>query len=322
MSIVSFEGARIALDEGESILDGLLRKGHEVPNGCRSGLCHSCVMAMDEGDVPHSAQKGLSDAERALNYFLSCQYRPSNPVGVRRVCMAGKQVDGRVIEKRWLSSNVIRLRIKAPLEYMPGQYVTLWKDEIIARSYSLASHPCFNDYLEVHIKHIPGGKFSPWVASDLEVGDRLGVQGPYGQCFYTARDPEQPVLLAAMGTGLAPIYGILQDAFVNRHKGPITLVVGASRPDQFYLVDELISLADKNRRLDVHLVARESDRKEFAVADVYKYCQCKFADLAGTRVFLCGAESFVRKMRKQCYLSGAHMADISADAFLPFGSTR
>ncbi len=319
MSIVSFEGKNVALDHGESVLDGLIRHGYKIPVGCRSGLCHSCVMAMDEGEVQAVAQKGLTEAERSLNYFLSCQCKPFSPVQVRRVNMAGKQVSGTVVDKCWLSDTVIRLRFKAPLDYVPGQYVTLWKDEIVARSYSLASHPRFSDYLEVHIKHIPGGKFSPWVAEELAVGDTLGVQGPYGQCIYTAASAEQPVFLAAMGTGLAPIYGILNDAIVNRHRGPISLVVGASNPENFYLVEELNRLVEKNDQLDLHLVARESDRERFIVGDVYKYCRDRFFDLSGCRVFLCGAESFVRKMRKQCYLSGARMSDISADAFLPFG---
>jgi hypothetical protein len=54
--------------------------------------------------------------------------------------------------------------------------------------------------------------------------------------------------------------------------------------------------------------------------DVYDYCKSNFTDLAAWRVFLCGAESFVRKMRKQCFLSGAAMSDISADSFIAFSA--
>jgi ferredoxin-NADP reductase len=51
-------------------------------------------------------------------------------------------------------------------------------------------------------------------------------------------------------------------------------------------------------------------------ADVYAYCKEAFPDLAGWRIYLCGADSFVRKMRKHSFLAGAKMADISADSFI------
>jgi hypothetical protein len=40
-------------------------------------------------------------------------------------------------------------------------------------------------------------------------------------------------------------------------------------------------------------------------------------NMKGYRVFLCSAESFTTKMRKLCFLTGAGMRDISADAFIP-----
>ena len=39
-------------------------------------------------------------------------------------------------------------------------------------------------------------------------------------------------------------------------------------------------------------------------------------ELGGWRIFLCGAESFTRKARRQCFLAGAGMRDISVDSFL------
>lgn len=319
MTSVAFEGNQCGVADGESVLDSLIRNGHDIPSGCRAGVCQACIMVVDAGDIPAPAQKGLSAAQIALNQFLSCQCKPAQPVAVRRASMAATRVEGTVVEKCWLNEQVLRLRLEATLDYIPGQYVTLWKDSRVARSYSLASHPDQDDFLEVHIKHIPGGKFSSWASGELGVGDSLGIQGPLGQCIYTAT-AGQPLLLAAIGTGLAPIYGILRDALAKGHSGPIDLVAGASSTAGFYLVDELQQLAEAHPGLNVHFVAQQADPGFAVEADIYQYCKQAWPDMKGVRVLLCGADSFVRKMRKQCFLGGASMADISADVFLPFGT--
>ncbi len=319
MTRVAFEGSHCGVAEGESVLDSLIRNGYDIPNGCRAGVCQACIMVADEGDIPAPAQKGLSAAQIALNQFLSCQCKPAKPVSVRRALRTGLQVQGRVLDKQWLNDQVLRLRIRAKLDYIPGQYVTLWKDDVVARSYSLASNPLQDDFLEVHIKHIPGGMFSSWAARELEEGDLLGVQGPLGECIYTA-DPEQPLLLVAIGTGLAPLCGILRDALAKGHSGPVDLVLGAAADSGFYLVRELQQLAATNANLNIHFIAQRNGAGFAIEGDIYQFCKQAWPDLKGTRIFLCGAGSFVRKMRKQCFLGGASMADISADVFLPFGT--
>ena len=325
MTQVVFEDATLKLDEGESLLDGLLRSGHEIAHGCKAGVCHSCLVAVDEGTAPAASQKGLNDAQTALGYMLSCQCHPEDEIKVKRVDAAGQLIPAEVIEKEWLNEQVIRLRLKAKLDYQPGQYVTLWKDASLARSYSLASLPdsssedCSDDNeLEFHIKVIEDGQFSQWVAKELSVSDSLSLQGPLGKCFYTAH-ADQALLLAAIGTGLAPIYGILKDALNQGHHGPIDLVIGAKQASNLYLVDELKAIADQHSNVSLHFVVQslEAEASDLHQGDIYEYCQNTCPDMKGFKVYLCGADSFVKKLRKQCFLSGAGMGDIAADVFLP-----
>jgi NAD(P)H-flavin reductase len=332
-ALVTFENETIALAEGESVLDGLTRAGHSIPSGCRVGVCQACMMVMPEGEPSSSCQKGLSAPQKALGHVLSCQCKPDRPVKISRLSVASQQIQGSVMDKVWLNDTVVRLRVKADLDYRAGQYVTLWQGEELARSYSLASVPRVDDFLEFHIKHVPGGALSPVLCNELQTGDTIGIQGPLGQCFYTAR-PDQPLLLAGIGTGLAPLMGILKDALHSGHSGPITLIVGAAKTSNFYLQQALGALAEENEQLTVQFIVQSVDRvidqpTEESIAqvnsstvlegDLYTFCRDNYPDLQGYRVFLCGAESFVQKMRKQCFLSGAGMSDISADAFISFG---
>ncbi len=328
MTSIVFENRNITLKENESVLDGFLRAGHhDIPNGCRAGVCQSCIMKSDSAEEITHAQIGLTEAQKTLKHFLSCQCHPKSPIGVQSTSLSSQQTEGVVIDKTLLSSNVTRLRLTADIDYRPGQYLTLWKDKNIARCYSLASHPNKQNYLELHIKHLTDGAFSSWVKSGLNIGDKIKIQGPLGKCFYTA-GKAQPLLLSAIGTGLAPILGILQDALEKGHHGAIHLLLGARSPDNFYLVDALKNLAAQNRQISLTFVyqnipAQNNTNSEadfsFAVqGDIYQYCKKTYPDMKGYRVFLCGAESFTTKMRKQCFLAGASMGDISADAFIPF----
>jgi NAD(P)H-flavin reductase len=315
MCNLTFEQQRIEANNGESVLDTLTRHGHEIPYGCRSGVCQSCLMVAEQGDIPDVAQTGLSDAQVSLNYFLSCQCVPEVPMEVKRVDAKSLKQDAKVISKKMLNDNVIRLRLETDLVYQAGQFVTLWKDDVIGRSYSLASLPDKEKFLEFHIKIIENGQFSQWLDKEVKEGDIIQLQGPLGDCVFSAK-AEQPVLMVGIGTGLAPIYGKVRTALDQGHTGPIHLVLGARDAANFYLVDELVSLMNENENFQVRFIAQQGESPFSQQGDVYDYCKQEYNSLSGWRVFLCGAESFVKKMRKQSFLSGAAMGDISADTFI------
>ena len=157
---------KVSLLQDESVLDGLLREGVEVPNGCRSGVCQSCIMQSDHADIPKEAQKGLRDVQKQQGYFLSCCCKPDELMTVSLSNLYKKE-QTTVIDKAVLASGIVRLRVKKVMCYRPGQYMTLWKDESTARSYSLASHPTRDDFLEFHIRIYDDGVFSPWVIDCL-----------------------------------------------------------------------------------------------------------------------------------------------------------
>ncbi|MCM2680085.1 FAD-binding oxidoreductase [Echinimonas agarilytica] len=335
--ILSFDGQSIPLEENQLVLDALLDAGHSVRHGCRAGACQSCLMTCSEGSIPSAAQVGLNAAQKELNQFLSCSCIPSESMTIESAAQALPQTVAEVVEISKMNEQVVRVRLNAQLPYKSGQFVNVFKNGAVSRSYSLASTPQIDDFIELHIKRIEGGKFSQWAYDEMQIGVPLSVEGPIGACFYTADSPEQPLLLAGMGTGLAPLYGIVRDALMNHeHLAPIHLFVGAKDAKQLYLMDELKALVTQYPQLHVHYVVQqgayewlntthadsafsEIDRYQLNEGDIYQYSKNLLPDCKGYRVFLCGADSFVRKMKKQCFLAGAAMSEISADTFLPSG---
>lgn len=315
MAKLFFEDQTIETNPEESVLDALTRAGNVIPFGCRAGVCQSCMLKAEDGNVPTAAQQGLNGAQTGLNFFLSCQCIPDSDLSVCRTDEAS-MIDTQVVSKEFVNDEIIRLRLKAELDYHAGQFVTLWRDESLGRSYSLASVPEQDDFLEFHIKIIPDGQFSQWLKHEVSVDDTVQLQGPLGECMYSADDKDQSLLLAAIGTGLAPVYGIARQALQQGHTGDITMLVAARDASNFYLVDELLELAANNDNFSVSFLSQTGEADYSQQADVYAYAKEHYSDLAGWRIYLCGADSFVRKMRKHSFLSGAKMGNISADSFI------
>ncbi|OJT17219.1 ferredoxin reductase [Archangium sp. Cb G35] len=318
MARVKLEGQWYGLDEGESVLDGLLRGGVRVPHSCRAGACQSCLMRAERGEVPAKAQMGLKDTLKARGYFLSCACHPE---GELEVAGAGAElrVSARIAALERLSDSVlcVRLRPEKAFEYRAGQYVSLIRADGLARSYSLASQP-HEEALELHVRRTAGGRMSGWLFDEARPGDTLELQGPAGECFYVPGRPEQPLLLAGTGTGLAPLYGILQDALAQGHTGPIWLFHGALEASGLYLVEELRALQSRYSQLQYRpCVLKGQERVGVTVGALDAAIKESCPRPAGWRAWLCGDPSLVLSLRKKLFLAGLSLKDLHADAFLP-----
>ncbi|MFL0810187.1 MAG: 2Fe-2S iron-sulfur cluster binding domain-containing protein [Agarilytica sp.] len=328
MTVIQFdpceggESREITLHDSESVLDGLLREGINIPFGCRSGVCQSCLLTAVEGELPPASQVGLKSSQVDRGLFLSCSCIPNSGLKVQAADLSSELLDARVLELFPLNEHIFCLRLEKCIDYRPGQYATLWQLEGVARSYSLASHPEKDNYLEFHIKRIPYGAFSDWAFENLKKGDVVKVQGPMGACYYNDVDSEQPILLSGIGTGLSPLYGIVVDAINSSHTGPIKVYIGAKNASNFYFVDALHALNERHSNIEIAFVSQEGSEDIqspcFQQGDIYEFCKTQVGDFSGYAVYLCGAESFVRKMKKMCFLNGAAMKDIQADPFIPF----
>ena len=71
-------GFELAAD-GESVLDGALDAGLEVPFSCKGGVCATCRAKLIEGEVEMDLNHALGQAELDAGYILTCQAHPVTP---------------------------------------------------------------------------------------------------------------------------------------------------------------------------------------------------------------------------------------------------
>ncbi|HQR41592.1 MAG TPA: 2Fe-2S iron-sulfur cluster-binding protein [Gemmatales bacterium] len=316
MPVITYAGKTYELAPGETVLDALLRQGNSVSHSCRTGACQTCMLRAKGGTVPTSAQQGLKPALVEQGYFLSCVCRPEQDLQLESA--AGLDVEATLHSLELLTPTVLKvaLRPAMPFAYRAGQYVTLRRGDGLARSYSLASLPG-EELLELHVRRVPRGRMSGWLFDEARAGDVVTIRGPAGDCFYTAGKPDQPLLLAGTGTGLAPLLGICWDAVQQGHRGPIHLYHGALNPGGLYGTDVLQTLTARHPHVQYRPVVLEGEAGTgVAVGELDKVILAAHPKLSGWRGFVCGDPGIVQLLKKKLFLAGMASRDISADAFV------
>ena len=268
MPKVVFEGQEYLAEPDETLLACLIRHGVSVDYSCKAGICQTCLMVAVKGTPPAAAQNGLKDALKTRHYFLPCVCIPQTDLEVARPDDTLISEETTVESLLPLNGEVIRLRLMRPAnyQYYPGQFLNLHNDQNVSRSYSLASLAEGDDFLELHIRRVPGGKVSEWVHTRLAAGDTVRISQASGDCFYLPGRPEQPLLLIGTGTGLAPLFGILREAIRQGHSGPIHLYHGSSTVDRLYLGETLTALSHDNANVHYHPCASRGEAHEGVAA--------------------------------------------------------
>ena len=318
MSNITIGEATYTCQPDETVLDTLLRENIQIPNGCRQGICQSCLMRSLDKSPPVSAQRGLKDTLQKQNYFLACMCHPEQDMSVALPDQQRVLIEASVIRKQFLSADIVRvvLQYQGEFNFFAGQFINLQRPDGLMRSYSIANIPACDNTLEFHIRRLPNGQFSAWAYDELKTGTPLILSEAQGSCHYLPGKSEQPLLLIGTGSGLAPLYGIITDALTQKHSGNIHLFHGSRDINGLYLMDEMRELAAKFENFNYTPCLSGADvAAEFAKGRVHDVALASTQSLKGWRVYLCGHPEMVNQTKKMAYLKGASLSDIYADAF-------
>jgi len=323
MTTIIYKGERYQCRENETLLDAFLRQGVDFPFSCRSGSCHVCLHRSESGAIPAEAQAGLSSDLQQKGYFLPCKCHPAVDMEVLPPEGSDLFIDAMVAEKESLAEDIYRIRLEPykNFDYQAGQFVNLRDAEGNLRSYSLASVPGEDYFLELHVRCLPQGKVSSWLCDSLQVGETLSIQGPEGECYYRAGNPAQPLLLIATGTGLAPLQGIVRQALLAGHTGPIHLYHGGRSEADCYLHSQLLTLSKQYDNLHyTAVVTGAAVTAGFVSGDVGEIALAAHGDLHGWAAYLAGAPEMVSALEPRLLHAGVSRELLLSDPFYVAGS--
>jgi CDP-4-dehydro-6-deoxyglucose reductase, E3 len=290
----------------EPILTAGIRQGVAMPYGCKDGACGSCKCKMLEGKVVHGTHqpKALSAEEEAKGYILTCCAKPQSDIVLesRQVTSADafpiKRMPSRVISLEKKSHDVMAIKLQLPasdtLQYKAGQYIEFILRDGSRRSYSMANAPHIaseSKTLELHIRHMPGGKFTDHVFGEMKEKEIQRIEGPFGS-FYLREDSAKPMILLASGTGFAPIKAIIEQMQHSGNTRAATLYWGGRRPADLYMNDWVLAQVAAMPNLGYVPVvsnALPEDAWTSRTGFVHQAVMADFPDLSNTQVYACGA---------------------------------
>lgn len=314
-----------------TLLESALDAGRLPPYGCRSGACGACKARVVSGEVDHgeASESALPPDERARGYALLCCARPRSDLVLEcREADAARDIPVRNLPCRIqkmerLAPDVMVLRLKLPagdrLQFVAGQYIEFLLEGGRRRAFSIANAPHDDEFLELHIRHVPGGLFTDRVFSTLKERDILRFEGPFGS-FRLHEPPEEggdrPIILLAGGTGFAPVKAIVEHVIHRGLSRPMIFYWGARDRNGLYL-DALPRqwTAGHPRFQYVPVLSEPREPWDGRTGLVHEAVMKDFPDLSGHRVYACGAPLMIEAARRDFRARGLPASEFFADVF-------
>jgi CDP-4-dehydro-6-deoxyglucose reductase, E3 len=313
-------GESFPVQRGESLLAAALRAGIGLPCDCRLGGCGTCRVRVLEGRVAYDETPlALTPEEEAEGYALACQARAESDLSIRvasaLLATPVRQVAA-ITGIESFNADVIHLRVETetPVEFLPGQYMKLRLGNGATRNFSMASRPA-GAALDFHVRRIPGGRFTDGLLPRLRPGARMEIELPHGAFFHRAADA-RPIVMAATGTGLAPIRSMLEALLEDPDRPPIALYWGARAAADLYLHDELERWAERFGGFRyVPVLSRAGEDWRGRRGYVQDAACGDLGDLSRYAVYLCGSPVMIAGARKAFRARGADMEHVYSDSF-------
>ena len=279
--------------------------------------------SVDYGKYQDSA---LGEAEKGAGVILLCCARPMSDLVIK--CrevnavqdIPVKTMPCRVHKMEKLADDVMVLYLKLPakerLQFLAGQYINILVKGDKPRSFSLGNAPHDDEFLQLHIRIIPGGAFTQHIFTQMKERDILRIKGPLGT-FFLREDSDKPILFIASGTGYAPVKSIIEHA----------LHVGIKRPMHFYWgARKLADLYQLNlaKQWETHGIRFTPVLSEPLAEDhwqgktgfVHQAVLEDYSDLSGHQVYACGGPVMIKAAHHDfTTLRGLPDEEFFSDAF-------
>lgn len=199
---------------------------------------------------------------------------------------------------------ILDKEIQKRFKYAPGQFNMLSVAGIGEAPISFSSAPSEHDL--THTIRVAGDVTT--AISKFNVGDIIGVRGPFGKGWPISELYDRELLIIAGGLGIAPLRSVIRE-LLNKHrkdflKKPPVIIYGSKTPKDILFRNEFPRY--KNL-FDVILVVNFADPEEYWKGEIGNVTDAlrKIAfNPLNTVVFMCGPELMMQSTVKELLISG------------------
>ena len=319
-------GHEFEVEKGETILDAAMRQSIDLPYGCRSGACGSCVGYVLKGEVSYEDQPmALSEDMIEENMALFCSAMANSDLEISIEEIVGledveiKNLRCRVDNKNQLCHDVIQLKLKLAgdqrLKFHAGQYIEFILDDGKRRAFSIANAPHDDEHIELHIRHVDGGVFTDFLFADMPDKAMLRIEGPLGT-FFLRESSDRPILLVGGGTGFGPLKGMIEHALHVGLNQSIHVFMGVRALRDLYMKDMVKPWERKGVKFTAVLSEpMEEDNWQDEIGYVHEAVAKVYDDMSNFDIYMSGPPPMVHAAVDLFTQKGASREHMYSDAF-------
>lgn len=149
---------------------------------------------------------------------------------------------------------------------MPGQFVQVWVPGVGECPISVCCGQVA-DTIQLCVRR--AGRVTNALFG-MQVGEEVGLRGPYGHGFPVNEMRGKNVVMVAGGLGIAPIRSVWQYVLAHRADfGRVVLVYGARKLTDLLFADELEDLAERGD-IELDIAAEETEASDFCEIPIFK----------------------------------------------------
>jgi propane monooxygenase reductase component len=313
--VVRFEpvGIEIEIGEEQTVLRAAAEQGIMLMHGCKEGQCAACKSFVLEGEdieLDKYSTFALPDYEREEGFTLLCRAHVYEDVTIElmnydeemiRSGLPIQQAVAEVVSNEPVTHDmrhlVLRLVEPEEIKFFPGQYVDIVVPGTEStRSFSMANTSSRESgQLEFVIKIYPDGLFSHFLDTQLAVGDRLDLTGPFG--VFTLREGfDTDLVFVGGGAGMAPILSLLRAMAERGIDRQATYYYGARGRRDLCFEQELRALEEalpRFRYVPALSEPAEGDGWDGEVGLITDVVKRHERDLKGAHAYVCGPPPMV-----------------------------
>ena len=320
------DARHVSARRGETILEAGLRAELPLQYDCRAGGCGLCVCTVLNGKFDHGPYQPatLTEAMRERGQALMCCAVPLEDLEIEVETLEPlikQEFSATVVSMERLAPEVMRLLLQPPadlkLDFIAGQYLNVILEDGERRAFSFANPPMQRPLIDLHVRRIPGGRFTGHVFDGMQVGDTLRLEGPLGR--FTLREGERPIVFLAGATGFAPVKSIIEDAFARGITRPMRLYLGVRQVSDLYMRDlaETWQCEHANFRfIPVLSDGAPGDGWEGRRGLVHQAVLEDFPDMRGQELYACGSTMMVQTAVPAFLSHGLEEGACFSDAFV------
>ena len=193
------------------------------------------------------------------------------------------------------------------------------------RSYSIASAPSTEGHVEITVERLPDGEVSPYLTTEVMIGDRLELRGPIGGWFVWRAEQTEPIQLIAGGSGIVPLMSMIRSHGVSGSTARFRLLYSVREPAAVLYRDELQAMSDRDSSSLSYAytrVAPKESRRPPGRIDGGLIANVGWPADLGPTCYVCGPTSFVETAAGLLSAAGHNREKIRTERFGPTGERK